>query len=88
MTQPKDCLEWTIDPEPPAPLPSRDLAAVYMVIAVVVVIAIFEVWALTHGHNTISQMIQKVMRGHTILQILGAIGIGFLGWHLIRGGPW
>jgi len=80
-----ECAAIVVEPEP---LPSRNLtAATVMIVWLFVAAAIFEWWAVKTKRRTISQRIQKLMRGHRRWQwaALGAFVV--FGWHLIFGGP-
>lgn len=61
----------------------------WMIIGLLVLITIFELWALWHHRNTISQRIQHASKRFPWLKwIAGAIGLSILGWHLFMGFPW
>lgn len=77
----------TVVPLPSEPLPSRDVVwpAVIMLIVLVVALGVFEVWALRNHKDRISSLFQKFFAGRWVLQVLGAIGMGLIAWHLIWG---
>ncbi len=53
-----------------------------------VLVAIFEVWALKTGHNTWSHMFQRLSARWKWFRALGASLLAVLIWHLFWGFPW
>jgi len=65
--------------------PNPGIAAAWMILALFVVVAVFEVWALKTKHNTISHLIQRISRGRTWFKWLAGAGMFVLTWHLLWG---
>jgi hypothetical protein len=64
------------------------VAAAWMILALVIAVAIFEVWALHHHQNTISHLIQRLAHWRWWFRWLAVLGMGILTWHLLWGFPW
>lgn len=83
---------WTtmICPTPEATAPATDpgVPAMWVALAFVIALAIFEVWALRHHTNTISHWLQRLAKTRRWLRWFGLIGMIVLGWHLFWGFPW
>jgi tryptophan-rich sensory protein len=73
-------------PTPP-PQANPDIPAAWMVLALFIAIAIFEVWALHSHHSTLSQAFRHFLAGRGFLQWLALGLMALLGVHLIFGGP-
>lgn len=90
MMQP-DCTG--LDPLPSTPLPQDvgfdpSAAATWAIISIFIFVLIFDIWALSTGHHTISQRVQHLSRDFKWLKWIGITGLIFLGWHLFWGFPW
>lgn len=95
MRQPEDCTGLAVLPSVDVPQQPYTTDAFgqqpadWMILGLVVLIAIFEVWALWHHRNTISQRMQHLSKRFPWLKwVAGVIGLGILGWHLFWGFPW
>lgn len=88
MNQPP-CAEAVQEPDPP-PLPARDIGifAMWLVLALVIVVAVFDIWALKTKRRTISQMIQRLSRGWAWFRWIGLATMVLLTWHIFWGYPW
>lgn len=89
MMQP-DCLldsYQTVLPSTPAPI-NPGLPAAYFLLGFVLALTVFELWALATGHNTVSQLLQHVMRDHPRWFWVAVVGWAVLGYHLLKGFPW
>lgn len=81
-----DCL---IDIPELAPVePDPATAAKWFALVWFLALAVFEIWALRHGKNTLSHWLQRLSRAHKWLRWLEVIGSGLLVWHLFWGFPW
>jgi len=69
------------------PVVDKNHAAIMFTIAFLIALAVFELWALSSGHHTISQWTQQMARAHRWLRIVGPIAIGVLVIHLFWSGP-
>lgn len=76
-----------VDLPVPTPVVDPGLPAMWTVLVLILIIGIFEAWALKTHHNTISHWMQRLARGHSWVKWLGALGLGILGWHLFWGFP-
>lgn len=74
-----------VQPPPPEPLPSRDIPAMWFWLALLVAVAIFELWAYKSNHSTLSQLLKG--RTGRVLKWIGLAGFALLGFHLFFGGP-
>lgn len=86
MIQP-ECFDGIPVLEPEAP-PSPGVPAFWFLVGLVVALAIFELWALHTGHNTVSHMLQRALKAHVWLRWVAALGWAVIGWHLFWGFPW
>lgn len=59
----------------------------WALLAIIIGIAIFELWALKTKRPTISQWVQRKTRGRPWWKWFGIVSIGLLLWHLFEGGP-
>lgn len=71
-----------------APVPDPGVPAAWAILVIVVLVALFEVWALWRGKNTISHLIQRLSRSRRWFRWLVGLGLAVLGWHLLFGFPW
>jgi len=69
------------------PDPKPGVPAAWFLLGLFLALAIFEVWALSTGHNTVSHMIQRAVKAHRWLAWFGGIAWVVLGIHLLFGGP-
>lgn len=65
----------------------RRAPAVWFLVAVLIAVAIFEVWAIRTDNATISQAALWAARQEPWVRWVGAIGFVALVWHLFWGGP-
>lgn len=65
--------------------PDPGIAAALVVLAIIVAVAIFEVWALRTRHNTISHMIQRVAHRRAWFKWLLGATMFLLTWHILWG---
>jgi hypothetical protein len=94
QTLPPDCvaaapLDGVLTELPIEPIPDRhdSNAGGWALLAVMVGLVIFELWAIGTGRPTISQWVQRMTRGRPWWKAFGVVSIGLLLWHLFEGGP-
>lgn len=61
--------------------------AFWVLIAALALVAIFDLWAVVMGRETISQAVQRTFAHHVWWRPVVALLIGLLLWHLFLGGP-
>jgi hypothetical protein len=88
MFQPEDCLGEPILEIAPAPPAHPGAPAAWFLLGFLIALVAFELWALHTGHNTVSQLLQHVLKGHKWLQWVAVVGWAVVGWHLFKGFPW
>lgn len=76
------------DPPPASVAPDPGLPAAWMILALVLAIAAFEIWALAKHKNTISHLFQRLANSHRWFRWLAFAGLAILTWHLLWGFPW
>jgi succinate dehydrogenase hydrophobic anchor subunit len=74
-----------VEPVPVRPEPSN--AGGWALLALVLGILIFELWAIATGRPTISQWTKRITRSRPWWKAFGVVSIGLLLWHLFFGGP-
>jgi succinate dehydrogenase hydrophobic anchor subunit len=79
--------ELIVEPIPVIPDPDPSNASGWALLALVLGILIYEVWAIATGRPTISQWVQRATRGRPWWKAFGVVSIGLLLWHLFEGGP-
>jgi len=84
--QPEDCGILLETPDPPT-LPDEGIAAGWMLLALVVAVVVFDLWALHTKRRTLSQTVQKVSRGWWWVRVIGVVGLALVGWHVLWGFP-
>jgi hypothetical protein len=82
----QDCSEELREPDP-QPIEHPGAAAAWFLLIAIVALAIFEMWALHTGHQTISHLFQRFSAHHWWAKFVGAIGLFLLWWHLFLRGP-
>lgn len=76
-------------PEPPDPPVVNDsIPAGWFILAVLIAVMVFEIWAIKAKKHTISQTIQRLSKGHGWFRWLALAGLGILTWHILWGFPW
>jgi len=83
-----DCTGEIVIPTPGTTEPDPGLPAAWMILALVVAVAIFELWALKTKRNTISHLMQRISRKRLWFKWLAGAGMVVLTWHLLWGFPW
>lgn len=89
--QPDECPAFAVVPDappvPPTP-PDDGLPAAWAILAILLAITAFEVWALRHHKNTISHLFQRLAHSRHWFRWVALLGLGILTWHLLWGFPW
>ena len=74
-------------PVPPPPDPNISNAAGWFLLVFVIALAVYELWAIWTGGETISEWIKGKTKGLRWWKAFGVVSIGLLLWHLFEGGP-
>ena len=85
LTGPVPGLELTTVP-PVDPVTASNVGG-WALLAIVLAILIYELWAIWTGGKTISQWVKGKTRGRRWWKGFGVVAIGLLLWHLFEGGP-
>jgi hypothetical protein len=76
------------DQAPPDPPPSHDSnVAGWVLAAALLIVIVYDVWAVATHHKTISQWTKGKFSGHRWWRVLGMTVIGLTLAHLFFGGP-
>jgi hypothetical protein len=87
VTCAQDCAGVEVPPPAPDPPQPSNLGG-WVLGAVLLIVLVYEVWAVKTRHPTISQWTRHTFGRHRWWRPFFAAVIGLTLWHLFLGGPW